>query len=700
LRDLRATAVIATAIPISLLAAFVPLRALDVSLNLMSLGGLALGVGMLVDNSIVALESIARVREEKNDLSAHESAVQGTAEIADSVVASTLTTVAVFLPMTFVEGVAGQLIRDLAYAVSFSILSSMFVSLTIVPVLQGIGAVEDAPTGAVRKRSVIALAYRLVAALVGIVSRIANVLVTPLVFAYTAIERTYPPILSIALRLRAVVLLGALALCLVSGLLVSGLGRTLVPEVEQGEFHVQLMLPQGTSLEATTALARHVMVGFEDDPRVETSFARVGSLSQSGSATGTLTGPHLAQIDIRLDPAAANEDPDLANELFADVRVATARSGAELRMGHPALFSFEAPIEIRVFADETATAIAHARSLVEPLRELEVLDDIVADDLDGRPEVRVAFDRERLGRLGLEVEVVSSAVQRAIQGEVAGQLHAADKQLDIRVRLPRVDRSRRDDVARIPVAVVDQVPILLSAVAEVEPSRGPAEVRRIDGRRGLRIQARPRTVDLAAVGADVSAVVDEADAHAPANVETLVAGQVAEMSASLTSIAFTTALSLFLVYVVMASSFESLHHPFIIMFTVPLAGVGVVLACFITGIPISAMVGIGAIVLGGIVVNNAIVLVNAVNHLRGQGTKVREALLVAGRTRLRPIVMTTATTVLGLLPMSLGYGEGAALRQPLAVAVIGGLLVSTLLTLVVIPCAYAIVPGRERDAWR
>jgi hydrophobic/amphiphilic exporter-1 (mainly G- bacteria), HAE1 family len=384
-----------------------------------------------------------------------------------------------------------------------------------------------------------------------------------------------------------------------------------------------------------------------------------------------------------------------------------------IRFGRPELFSFESPLEVRVFADESADAIDHARRLLPRLREIEGLADVAADDLAGRPEVRVDFERERLGLAGLDVDRAAAAIQRAIQGEVAGKLHAADKQLDIRVRLPEVDRSNIDDIARIQVGVIapsqDSLTgqrsapksIPLAAVARVEPAIGPAEIRRIDGRRGVKIRARAEAGDLGTLADHIREQLDVAAEEVPAGrwIEAELAGQAEEMGESLRSLAFTAMLSIFLVYVVMASSFESLHHPFLIMFTVPLAAVGVVLACLLTGTPISAMVGIGGIILGGIVVNNAIVLINAVNQRRGEGMDVRSALIDAGSLRLRPILMTTATTVLGLLPMAFGLGEGAALRQPLALAVIGGLVVATALTLVVIPSAYALVPGKRRAAW-
>jgi HAE1 family hydrophobic/amphiphilic exporter-1 len=716
LRELRATVVIAVAIPISLLATFVPLSMLDVSLNVMSLGGLALGVGMLVDNSIVVLEAIARVREQAEAAhrehgtplpSRSRNAIEGTAEVAASVVASTLTTVAVFFPMSFVEGVAGQLVRDLSYAVSFSILSSMAVSLTLVPVLQslGDGAAPAAERG--RPRSLVAwLLGGIVGVLVwpvALVLRVAGlvlrVLAWPFTWAYDQLERTYPPILRVALRLRWLVLAGTVVACTMLVQLLAQHGRTLLPEVAQGELYVQVRLPQGASLPRTAAVLEACSAALADDPDVELRFARIGSLTQAGSAAGTLVATHVGQLDIHLSPGSIERQDEIEARIMDTIRAALPEPNATLQLGRPSLFSFAPPVEIQVFGDDHARVVGHVQRLLPDLVARPDLGDVLPDDLEGRPEVRVRFDHERLGRLGLTVEAAASAVQRAIQGQVVSTLYAADDQLDIRVRLPAVDRGSVDDVARVQVATSAGVPVLLSAVATVEPGRGPSEIRRIDGRRGLRIQARSESVDLQGVTARVQEVLD-AHAGEDDEVEAVLAGQADEMDVSLRSLALTTALSVFLVYVVMASSFESLLHPLLIMFTVPLALAGVSLAVWLTGTPLSAMVGIGVIVLGGIVVNNAIVLVAAVNDRRGLGMSVEHALIDAGRVRIRPIAMTTLTTVLGLLPMALGVGEGAALRQPLAVSIIGGLGFSTLLTLVVVPCAYRMLPGPVREAWK
>ncbi|MCA9705146.1 MAG: efflux RND transporter permease subunit, partial [Myxococcales bacterium] len=517
LRELRATLVIAAAIPISLLATFIPLSALDVSLNVMSLGGLALGVGMLVDNSIVVLESIARVREQA--LAEHartgepvppraRQAVDGTAEVASSVVASTLTTVAVFFPMSFVEGVAGQLVRDLSYAVSFSMLSSMAVSLTLVPVLQSLGD-PPAELEAGRPRSVLAWllggALALLAWPVALVLRggglLLRVVSRPLTWAYEQLERTYGPALRVALRVRWLVLVGAVVACVLSLRLVEDRGRTLLPEVAQGELFVQVRLPQGASLPRTTAALRAMSQALADDPDVQLRFARIGSLTRSGSAGGSLVASHLGQLDVHLRPEAVPYQDEVEARLMRTLRRAIPEPEATLQLGRPALLAFAPPIELQVFGEDEAQVVAHVERLLPALAGVESLRDVLPDDLQGRPEIRVRFDHERLGRLGLGVDEAAAAVQRAIQGEVVSTLFAPDEQLDIRVRLPEPDRQRVEDVARVQVATVSGVPVRLDAVAEVEAGRGPAEIRRIDGRRGLRIQARSEAVDLGGVAA-------------------------------------------------------------------------------------------------------------------------------------------------------------------------------------------------------
>ncbi|MGB1701406.1 MAG: efflux RND transporter permease subunit, partial [Nannocystaceae bacterium] len=296
------------------------------------------------------------------------------------------------------------------------------------------------------------------------------------------------------------------------------------------------------------------------------------------------------------------------------------------------------------------------------------------------------------------IDEAAAVTQAFVQGQLTTtKLHMDDEQLDIRVQLPRVDRTDEDDIRAIQVGRIDGIPVRLSSVARVEARTGPAEIRRIEGQRGIRIHARLASVDLAAARNQVEEVLRGAPQDTGVTYE--LAGQAKDLDESLQSMMFAALLAVFLVYVVMASTFESLHHPLLIMCTVPLAVVGVVAALAVTGLTISAMVGIGVIILGGIVVNNAIVLVSAINLRRGRAMETSAAILEGASTRVRPILMTTVTTVLGLTPMALGMGDGAALRQPLAIAVIGGLLSSTLLTLFVLPAVYRLFPGERQAAW-
>lgn len=708
LRNVGATVVIALAIPISLLATFVPLRALDVSLNVMSLGGLALGVGMLVDNSIVVLEAISRIREtvtSRTSASLRRTAIAGTSEVATSVIASTLTTVAVFAPMAFVEGVAGQLVRDLSLAVSFSITSSMLVSLSVVPVLMALGGeAPDQPTTASRWSLMgllimpVALVFRLAAGVLWVMGRVLTVLAKPLTALWDGVAATYPWLLRRALKRPLLVVVVGLLVCVVTVPLLDRHGRTVIPEVAQRDFYVQIELPRGTALARTEATIRALGGSIADEGAVEQRFARIGSITSAGSAGGTVTGTHLGQLDIRLTAGEPEALAAAEKRILEQLHAATV-GDVHLTLGRPTLVAFGPPIEVHVFAEDQARGAAYVRDLLPQLAALEGVAEVGADDLVGRPEVQVTFDRERLGRAGISVADAAAAVARSLAGEVATQLHTQDRQLDVRVRLPIRDRRSVDDVGGIVVGVTGGIAVRLDAVAEVHPGTGASEIRRIDGRRGIRIHARADGVNLGGVAGEVTAALEE-NVDPSGEVATAIAGQAGELEGSLTSIAFTAALSLFLVYVVMASTFEHLLHPLLILFSVPLALAGVAIGCDLAQLPMSAMVGIGVIVLGGIVVNNAIVLVSAINDRRGAGMELLDAVIDAGKVRLRPIIMTTATTVLGLLPMALGMGDGAALRQPLAVSIMGGLSSSTLLTLLVIPALYLLMPGNVQEAWR
>jgi HAE1 family hydrophobic/amphiphilic exporter-1 len=725
LRDLRATAIIALTIPVSVVATFLFMEQAGVTLNIMSLGGLALGIGMLVDNSIVVLEAIDRRRGE--GLERAQAAIKGAGEVAGAVTAATLTTVAVFLPIVFVQGVAGQLFRDQAITVCISLTTSLIVSLTVIPALSGFTArsgFEHASRFAGRRRgegeprpftfrfagfeldpigngsslgsraaTVLAFPIRLLILLAAFIvgagwwafSRAFGVVASPLTRVLGAVGRIYPRALTAALRRRWVVVLAALALFAASLLVIPRLGTDLVPDLAQGEFAFQLRLPEGTTLEATAETVDRIEDMLLDDPAFESVFSMVGSLPSAASGRRTL-GENLAQINFRLHAGAGAEDEAAAVNRVRRTIARFPRSEAELV--RPAVLSVRPPIAVQIFSDDLAELDAAAEAVRTALEGLPEVRDVASTSEPGSPEILVELDRERAAALGVSAEDVGSAMRTKIRGDVVGQFREGEERIDIRLRAGERFRSLASGVQALRIILPGGTTVPVSAVAEVVTGRGPAAIYRYTGARVAEVTALPTTRDLGgaldAVDAAVSRLV------MPPGVRTELSGQNRELSVSFNSLWLAMALATFLVYVVMASQFESLVHPFVILMAVPLGVVGVVGALVLTSNSVSVLVLIGAIMLAGIVVNNAIVLVDAVNRRRREGEEIDAALVSAGSERLRPILMTTATTVLALFPMALGLGAGDELRAPLAITVIGGLTVATILTLIVIPCLYRI----------
>ena len=869
LRRLGPTVIIGLAIPLSIVATFAPMKLFGVSLNIMSLGGLALGIGMLVDNSIVVLESIARCREEGDDLI--RATVRGVQEVGAAVTASTLTTIAVFFPIVFVQGVAGQIFGDLALTVVFSLLASLLVALFVIPMLSSRRAdafvqgtsLKGVPTdyilniplservkaffpkvdekrtqkaksegrikrlfawfglvgqtlGTWIKRSLIVAAALFLALLKGFVllaltflspvgALVFRVLkkekysawvsdwgksqggvhfvhsiwegylsfVSPeqfyrdffaawhglfadgmirgawrlvrailfsfyfvfkffvhwlleisfrfshalfigfglffymiylmsiLIFAapanwvlrffqwtYGWVERKYPDWLKMALRNRTAVLVTALGLFLVSILVIwPNLGSELIPEVHQGEFYVELRLPVGTPVERTD---RRILP-IEEEIRRIPGVAQVASVSgvDKSSTSQTEEGEHTSKLTVRLKPtpnvAAAEE------RVIRRIRQIIARhSGFESDIARPTLFTFKTPIEVYIKGYNLNRLQKFGRDLEERMAKIPGLVDVRSNIQRGNPEVQIYYDRKQLARYGLSIRNVASIIRNKVRGDVATEFREADRRIDVLVRLDENDRESLEDLRHLVINPRSPIPIPLQAVAQIRVNEGPSEIRRIDQQRTAVISANM------APGYDLSklnrAIYNQImDMGLPRDFTFEIGGQSKEMETSLRSLAMALALAIFLVYIVMASQFESLVHPFIIIFTIPLAVIGVVIFLAIFGIPLSIVVYLGMIILAGIVVNNAIVLVDYINHLRSIGMDKYNAIIQAGKVRLRPILMTTSTTVLGLLPMALGFGDGAEIRTPMAITVIVGLTTSTLLTLIVIPVVYDLV---------
>jgi HAE1 family hydrophobic/amphiphilic exporter-1 len=728
LRDPQATGIIGVAVPVSVIAAFLPMQQAGVSLNVMSLGGLALGVGMLMDNAIVVLEAIDRHR--RSGLDRARAAMRGAGDVAAAVTAATLTTVCVFLPIVFVEGVAGQLFYDLAVTVCLSLVASLAVSLTVIPALAGLAGgaswrrgtlfsfdrgVEDGgadlpmtirigraslpPIGNGRHPlskilTVVLLPLRLallgVIALVGVawfaIDAAFRTLTWPFAKALEALGAAYPGGLRGALRARWLVVPLTAAVFGATLWLAGGLGTDLVPELAQGQFAFQLRMDEGTPLQSTAQVVERIEAPFLDDPAFSRVFSNVGSLPSSASGRQT-TGENLAQVTFVL-----RQGMSIEGEARAIDRVRSTLDNfedVEAELVRPSVLSMKPPIAVEIYGDDLRQLSEAAGIIERILLETPDLEDVATTDEPGSPEIRIVPDREKAGALGVRVDTVARSLRGHIRGDIVGLFREGEERLDIRLRSSERARTMASGVDDLRVRLDSGQVVPVSAVADIVRERGPAAIHRANGSRMAEVTATAPGADLGRAIDAVSARIGAAEL--PIGVVAEIAGQDEELQTSLESLRLALALAIFLVYVVMAVQFESLLHPLVILLSVPLGLIGVVAALFATGTTISVLVLIGVVMLAGIVVNNAIVLVDAVNRRRrDEGQALEEAIVGAGRERLRPILMTTATTVLGLTPLALGLGAGSELRAPLAITVIGGLAVSTVLTLVVVPCLYRI----------
>jgi len=875
LRNVVSTMIIAVAIPLSIVATFAPMKIFDVSLNIMSLGGLALGVGMLVDNSIVVLESIFRCREEGDNIM--DSAVRGVKEVGTAVFASTLTTIAVFFPMVFVEGIAGQIFGDLSLTVVFSLLASVVVALFLIPMLASrklslsksgvtlldiqsmnfmelksiemIKEVSDTEFGSLKNKASKYALYtlRLVgeflfklaslfSALILLVTKVLLVTVltlvspivkllslltkrwdnyfsnlsgwanydgifkfkftqkiweellvfdapvvignaiaafllkfkrpegytdkawrywlrqillgiaTPMVIIYfllrfiigligslfgrmgvafmnlgtligtflwafagiilipatkpliaifeksfEQVNRVYPKAIRWSIENKGTVIGSAAGLlAIVWFLLIPALGSELIPEVHQGEFIVEVYLPVGTRLEETDKKMTEVENRISGMDMIEEISVVIGAEKSANLKSDE--GEHTGKLTIRMPSEFVREEYETA--LIADIRRELAQiPGIVTKISRPALFSFKTPVEVHVQGFDLSTLKRLSLEVENQLSELPGLTDVKSNIQTGNPEVQIFYDRKLLAKYGLKIFEVASIVRNKIKGEVATFFKEKDRRIDILVRLNDEDKGSIDALRRVVVNPGGDVPIFLDAVAKITIGEGPSEIRRVEQQRVAVITANTSGIDLGSALDNIVEALDEI--RWPYGFSYALSGQKEEMNTSVNSLILALSLALFLVYVVMASQFESLIHPFVIMFTIPLALIGVVGVLWVLSVPLSIVVFLGLIMLAGIVVNNAIVLVDYINHLRANGMEKIEAIVTAGTVRLRPILMTTATTVLGLMPMALGFGEGAEIRTPMAITVVAGLVSSTVLTLLVIPTVYALVDRKD-----
>jgi hydrophobic/amphiphilic exporter-1 (mainly G- bacteria), HAE1 family len=772
LRHLPNTVIIGFSIPLSIVATFTLMHFRGISLNLMSLGGLALGIGMLVDNSIVVLENIFRLRE--TGIPADQAARTGTEQVTTAVTASTLTTIAVFFPILFVGGIAGQLFNDLAWTIAFSLLASLVVALSFIPMLaslkyRGSSDPRDAipllqywrrvsplyqsrpgpgrflstlahvailttknffrlnrntlgkPFKRIDHRSafvsvsltVLGFPFRLAynalslfltaaasivvngswlvaavpAGLLRIAWRCINFLIRPFLTlfhaAFNRLQSFYNGMLKTSLhhpyRAPAV----ALALMLLAAwLIIPRLGMDLIPSMAQGEFFVDIRLPIGTPLDETTETVK----------RMESILSNVGDIQSISSVIGAdiatsashgVEMEHIATLQVLLKPEYRNRADEY--RVIEHLRQVLSRvSGVhKLDFRRPSLFTLRSPLVIEVRGNNLDMLMRSSQNLADTLRRDPTFRDVVTSMESGYPEIQVVFDRTKLARLSMTPNDVADIMRNAIEGDVPTRFGLVGEEIDIRVRAGRSDTMTPDDLRRLVINPLADSPIYLSAVADLSHSIGPSEIRRVGRRRVSLVTAETPLMDLQRATHKIERILEQ---QPPVHgIHYAVTGQTEEMRESARSLIVALLMAVFLVYLVMASQFESLLQPLIILFSIPLGFIGVLAGLYVLQISLSVVVFIGFIVLSGIVVNNAIVLVDTTNNLVRSGIEPLRAIRDAADQRLRPILMTAMTTVLGLLPMALATGPGEEIRRPLAITVILGLFVSTFLTLVLIP---------------
>ncbi|HEX6612541.1 MAG TPA: efflux RND transporter permease subunit [Rhodanobacteraceae bacterium] len=747
LRHARSTFIVSLSLPVSLITTFFLMDRFGLSLNVMSLGGLALATGMVVDDSIVVLENIARKREA--GMGIVQSAIAGASEVGMAVTASTLTTVAVFLPLVFVQGIAGQLFRDQALTVTFAMLISLVVAMTLIPMLASLHGraplaykeeLQEKPTRSrlgVLPRAVAWGGFGIARAIGAVVGRALRFIGQGVMIPYERAAAFYHRALPKAL-IHPWRVLGFAAVSFAIALaLVPTLGLDLIPQLAQDRFEMTAALPPGTPLAQTDALVREISQRHAHDPDVASIYG-VAGVGTRLDANPTESGENIARMTITLKPGAGKGAESAETQRLRDTLAL--HPSVQAKFSRPQLFSSAAPLEVEIRGYDLDALTVAGRKLAALMRDSGHFTDIKSTVAGGYPEIAIRFDADRAAALGLTTRDIADRIVRKVKGEVATRYDFHDRKIDVLVRAQQSDRDSVDAIRNLVVGYVSSTaaagnasasqdggsdnsglaatgvasgsngnpladtpspgmdtPVRLSSVAEVVATEGPSEINRVSQERVAIVSAGlPHGDDLGSAIKEVRAIV--AANPLAAGVTVHIGGQSADLSDSVRSMLFALGLAIFMVYLVMASQFESLLHPFVIMFSVPLAMVGAVLALKLTGSTLSVVVFIGLIMLVGIVVKNAIILIDRVNQLREEGLPKREAICQAAESRLRPISMTTLATLLGFLPLAIGLGAGAEVRSPMAITVMGGLAVSTLLTLVVIPVVYDLA-DRRADAW-
>ena len=675
LRNIRSTLVIAVSIPISILATLAVIYISGLTINLMTLGGLALGVGMMVDSSIVVLENIYRRRQEEHD-EPMDAAVKGTEEVGGAIIASTITTLVIFLPIIFIRGVTGMLFKEFAYVVVISLACSLLVALTMVPMLSS-KLLKKRAADEKRRAANPSLLRRAAASSEKL---------------FTELAQIYADLLSLGLRHRITSVLSGfvvLGLCL---LLVPYIGSEFLPPSDEGEVNLTGEMEIGMRLDLVNRQTQKLEAVVNET--VPEALAKIVNIGSSGwrpdsGARGS--------IDITLTPSTERErsNKQVAEDLRQ--RLEGTIPGMTIRTRSPEgqnlldrILPDGGGLHVEVRGYELGTLDALAKQVAQQIADVPGVTDVDPGRRTGIPQERITIDRDKAADVGLSIRQIAEALETSVSGRLAGEYRAEGYSYPIRVQLKNAKKLPLEEILNLTLSTPNGQDVALRNLVTIEPGRGPVVIDRKERQRTVTVDVNVGDRDLGSVASDIKAHLDEIPR--PVGYELYVAGSYEEQQESFRELLISIGLALLLVYMVLASQYESLRDPFVVMLSVPMAAIGVLITLFLTGTTLNVQSYIGCIMLGGIVVNNAILLVDQAGKLRvEQGHGTREAVVIAGKRRLRPILMTSATTILGLLPLAFGIGEGADAQAPLARAVIGGLFASMLITLVLVPVAYTLI---------
>ena len=657
LRKIGPTAIVSIAIPVSIIATFVLMYFADLTLNIMTLGGLALGAGMLVDNAIVVLENIFRHHEQ--GARAEEAAVRGTSQVGGAIIASTLTTIVVFIPIVYMRGASGELFKEQAFTVAFSLLASLVVAILIIPMLYSRMYRRKSPFSEKKRQSV----------------------------QFTG----YGRFLDRLLNYRGWVLLVTLLLMVGGWFMFQKTGSEFMPRAEVREFYVDLKMPEGTQLERTAGAVYSIedIIREVAGDNLDLIYSEIGPTSGISSGGANLfDDQNMATIKVKMKADSRMPASSLMSALsgyFNNNPNFTALLRQEESALSTILGTDASPLVVELVGEEMDQLEGLSVSVIQKLGEIPGIRNITSSIEGGAPEVEIQIDRYRAGLMNVDVNTIINRVTEKLQGSDAGQMTLKGDLTDITVKLKDITLRELEMLT----VEVNNTEILLREVADIKPLNAPREILHNNQNRIIEIAADlDHDLPLDQIASTIDQKLDGIDF--PPKYHYRISGEEALREESIGSLGFALLLSLILVYMVMAAQFESLVHPFTILLPIPLAVVGAVAMFYVQGKALNIMALIGIILLVGIAVNDSIILVDAINQFRKEGMKLREAIISAGQRRIRPIVMTSLTTILALFPLTLGFGESASLRSPMAWAVIGGLTTSTMLTLVVIPCIYMV----------